>query len=222
MIYRQFEEMNYILKLPKNFDECKKYPVILLLHGAGTRGTDIELLKEQSYFIHTEKLENFNFITVAPQCSEETWFDMFEKLKRFILCIYNERFTDKERFYVTGASMGGYAAWQLIMSMPQIFAAAVPICGGGMYWDAARLVNVPVWAFHGAKDEVVFSEESIKMVNAVNNAGGNARLTIYPENDHNAWDDTYSNPKVYEWLLMHKNKNTAAIVNNYNDSRLFG
>lgn len=222
MIYKKFDEMNYILKLPKEYDENRKYPVILLLHGAGTRGTDIKQLKDQSYFEHTEKLENFGFITVAPQCSQETWFDMFETLKKFALHIFNSDFTDKERFYVTGASMGGYAAWQLIISMPQIFAAAVPICGGGMYWDAARLVNVPVWAFHGAKDEVVFPEESKKMVTAVNNAGGNAKLTIYPENDHNSWDDTYSNPEVYKWLLSHKNQNAAALVNSYNDSRLFG
>ncbi len=222
MIHKKFEEMNYILKFPKEYDKNKKYPVILLLHGAGTRGDDIERLKTHPYFLHTENIENFGFITAAPQCSEETWFDMFETLKKFALYIFNSDFTDKERFYVTGASMGGYAAWQLAISLPQIFAAAVPICGGGMYWDAERLVNVPVWAFHGAKDKVVFPEESKKMVTAVNNAGGNAKLTIYPENEHNSWDDTYSNQKVYEWLLTHKNKNAAAVVNSYNDSELFG
>ena len=118
--------------------------------------------------------------------------------------------------------MGGYAAWQLAMSMPEYFAAIVPICGGGMYWNADRLVNVPIWAFHGEKDSAVLVEESVKMVNAFNQAGGNARLTVYPNTGHDAWSDTYCNPEVFEWLLAHKNKNMTCINEKYTDSNLYG
>ena len=147
---------------------------------------------------------------------------MFEQLKRFVLKIADEAFTDTERIYLMGASMGGYATWQLGMSMPEIFSAIVPICGGGMYWNAARLVNLPVWAFHGEKDDVVLKEESIKMVDAVNNNGGNAKLTLYPENGHNAWTDTYNNPKVFEWMLSHTNKNDEEITDKFNDGKIYG
>ena len=118
--------------------------------------------------------------------------------------------------------MGGYATWQLAMSVPELFAAIVPICGGGMYWNAGRLANVPVWAFHGARDKSVFMEESVKMVNAVNKRGGNARLTIYPENGHNCWTDTYGNPALYEWFLTHTNSNAQALIDEYNNSKDFG
>ena len=118
--------------------------------------------------------------------------------------------------------MGGYATWQIGMSMPEIFAAIVPICGGGMYWNAARLINVPAWAFHGKKDVSVFVEESEKMVNAVNKHGGNAKLTIYPENGHDAWSDTYNNPEVFQWLLSNENSNGEEVVDIYNDSKLHG
>ena len=87
-----------------------------------------------------------------------------------------------------------------------------------MYWNARRLVNVPVWAFHGAKDPTVLVEESIKMVEAVNKRGGNAKLTIYPENAHDAWTDTFSNPEVYAWLLTNKNENAKALINEYSQN----
>ena len=132
-------------------------------------------------------------------------------------------YTDPERLYLMGASMGGYTTWELAMSMPELFAAIVPICGGGMYWNAGRLVNVPVWAFHGKLDPTVLVEESEKMVNAVNKRGGNARLTVYPENKHDAWTDTFSNPEVYRWLLDHKNQNAGRLVNEYSgNAKEFG
>ena len=100
--------------------------------------------------------------------------------------------------------MGGYAVWQLAMSMPAYFAAIVPICGGGMYWNAARLKNVPIWAFHGALDNVVHPRESINMVEAVNACGGNAKLTIVEDVAHMVWCDVYENREVFNWLLGHR------------------
>ena len=131
-------------------------------------------------------------------------------------------FTDPARLYLLGGSMGAYAAWQLAMSQPTLFAAMVPICGGGMYWSASRLVNVPIWAFHGAKDMTVRAEESVKMVEAVNKKGGQAKLTIYPENAHDAWNDTYRNPEVFTWLLSHKNSNAKALVESCKGAKEFG
>jgi predicted peptidase len=129
---------------------------------------------------------------------------------------------DPERLYLIGLSMGGYATWQLAMSMPEYFAAVVPICGGGMYWDAYRLRDVPIWAFHGDADGVVYVEESKKMVNAVNQAGGNAKLTIYPGVEHNSWTDTYANYEVFEWMLSHRNAHVPVQENKYNDRKKFG
>ena len=218
----QFEHIQYITRYPNDYEPGKKYPVIMFFHGAGGRGTDINVIINNPYFKITDEYTDFPFITVAPQCSTNTWFDMFPTLKRLVLKTVNEEFTDKTRVYAMGASMGGYATWQMAMSIPEVFAAIVPICGGGMYWNAARLVNVPAWAFHGKKDASVFVEESEKMVNAVNKRGGNAKLTIYPETEHNAWSDTYSNPEVFEWLLTNENNNAAELIDIYNNSKFFG
>ena len=218
----QFEEMQYLIRFPDGYKIGQKYPVIILLHGAGGRGNDIDILVNNPYFKITDKYSDFPFITIAPQCSENTWFDMFEQLKRLVRKVATEAFTDKERVYLMGASMGGYGTWQLAMSLPELFAAIVPICGGGMYWNAARLANVPVWAFHGAKDPVVCLEESVKMVDAVNKCGGTAKLTVYPDNQHDAWSDTYANHEVFDWMLKNTNTNIEILTDHFKDSDIYG
>lgn len=220
--HKIFNGMKYIINYPSNFEEGKAYPVIVFLHGAGSRGENISLLEGNPFFHITDNLNEFPFISIAPLCHTNTWFDIFETLKNLVYHIMKFDFVDKKRIYLMGASMGGYATWQLAMSMPEYFAAAVPICGGGMYWNAERLKNVPIWAFHGEKDNVVSVEESKKMVDSVNQKGGHAKLTIYPENGHDAWSDTYSNHSVYSWLLSHLNCNTEKITDIYDDSKTFG
>ena len=218
----KFKKLNYVIRFPKEYEQGKRYPVIIILHGAGYRGSDIERLKENPYLVITGKNADFPFVSVAPQCSENTWFDMFETLKEFVKHIVSESYVDVKRVYLMGASMGGYAVWQLAMSMPEYFAAICPICGGGMYWNALRLVTVPVWAFHGQKDTTVFPEESVKMVDAVNRCGGKARLTLYPENAHDAWSDTYKNQAVFDWMLSCENQNVIRILDNYNRGSIYG
>lgn len=217
-----FQKIRCLLRKPKDFDLNKKYPILLFLHGAGTRGDDISKLSGSAFYQTTGAYEDFPFVTVAPLCEENSWFDVFERLKLFVKDIMALPYADQDRIYLMGTSMGGYATWQLAMSMPECFAAAVPICGGGMYWNAGRLINVPIWAFHGGKDETVCVEESRKMVDAVNRCNGNARLTVYPENGHDAWSATYRNPEVFSWLLRHKNRNDSEYSDGYNNAERFG
>ena len=217
-----FEKLQYTVRYPENFDESQKYPLLLFLHGAGSRGNNIGNVKGNVLFKEYAKHEGLPFIIAAPLCSEETWFDLFEVLKTWIKEMIALPYVDAERVYLMGNSMGGYGTWQMGMSMPEVFAAIVPICGGGMYWDAGRLASVPVWAFHGGKDTTVLPVESEKMVNAVNARGGNAKLTLYPENGHDAWTDTYRNPEVFSWLLAQKKKAPAADNGEYRDQKKYG
>lgn len=196
--------------------------VLFFLHGAGSRGRSMDALRTNPFFQEIENLEEFPFVVVAPLCTENTWFDLWERLMALVRHTAAADWADSSRMYVMGASMGGYGTWQLGMSMPEYFAAMVPICGGGMFWNAGRLANVPVWAFHGGKDPVIPVAESQKMVNAVNASGGSANLTIYPENDHNAWSDTYSNPEVFQWLLTHQKKNTRSLYDPYHNVQEHG
>lgn len=217
-----FHGLRYLIRYPKDFRENTQYPAILLLHGAGSRGTTTEGLRTNPFFQEIDQFPDFPFVVIAPLCHEHTWFEVWERLMALVHHFAGFPYIDETRLYLMGASMGGYGTWQLGMSLPEYFAAMVPICGGGMAWNAGRLVNIPVWAFHGAKDPTIPLEESQKMVDAVNAAGGNAKLTIYPENGHNAWGDTYSNPEVYRWMLQHRSKGIAAPADNYHSVQEHG
>ncbi len=199
-------EIRYLLHLPKGYGENKdqKWPMILFLHGAGERGNDLNKVKVHGPPKLIEQGKEMPFIVVSPQCPSGSWWtEQLDALTALLDEIQSKYAVDSSRVYLTGLSMGGFGSWALGCRYPERFAAVVPICGGGEWFLAERLKNVPVWAFHGAKDNVVPVRESEEMVNALKRAGGNAQLTVYPEAQHDSWTETYNNPKLYEWLLIH-------------------
>ena len=98
-----------------------------------------------------------------------------------------------------------YGTWALAMAHPELFAAIVPICGGGLSWNVGMLKNKPVWAFHCINDEVVPCFATIDMVEHLKCCTENeVKLTIYVENSHDAWTNTYRNQELYNWILSKK------------------
>jgi len=200
----------YLLFLPEGYGEKKQcWPMILFLHGAGERGNDLRKVKKHGPPKIVEKKKDFPFIVVSPQCPKDDWWtEKVEVLINLLDDIVARYDVDTERIYLTGLSMGGYGTWALAAAYPDRFAAIAPICGGGKRLMAHRLEDVPVWAFHGAKDKVVPVKESEEMVNAIKARGGNAKLTVYPDAGHDSWTETYNNKKLYDWFLKHRKKKT--------------
>jgi predicted peptidase len=197
-------EMEYLLALPKDYDKdtTKAWPLMVFLHGAGERGSDINKVKVHGPAKLVEQGKDFPFLIVSPQCPEGQWWNnRVETVMALIDEIAEKYRVDPKRIYLTGLSMGGYGTWSIATTFPDRFAAIVPICGGGQPYQAGNLKKIPIWAFHGGKDPVVPVAESERMVEAVKKAGGNAKLTIYPEAQHDSWTETYNNPALYEWLL---------------------
>lgn len=195
--------LNYLLYLPEEYESSgeTQWPLVLFLHGMGERGDDVMTIKKHGLPKLADQ-RKFPFVIVSPQCPPHTyWTAEIDGLKALVEEIADRYRIDRKRIYVTGLSMGGFGTWELASSYPNLFAAIAPICGGGTAAKAAALKDVPVWAFHGAKDDVVPLSASEKMVQAVNAAGGNAKLTVYPDLDHDSWTVTYDNPELYEWLL---------------------
>ncbi len=199
----------YLLFLPEGYGEKQyRWPMILFLHGAGERGSYLKKVKIHGPPKIVENRKDFPFIVVSPQCPPgDRWTKKTEVLIHLLDDIVARYDVDTERIYLTGLSMGGYGTWSLASEYPERFAAIVPICGGGRRFMAMMLKDVPVWAFHGAKDNVVPVKESEEMVNAVNARGGNARLTVYPNAGHDSWTATYDNQELYDWFLKHRKKN---------------
>lgn len=201
----------YLLFLPEGYSKNKQgWPMILFLHGAGERGSDLKKVKVHGPPKIVEKQKDFPFIVVSPQCPEDDWWtDKVEVLINLLDDIVARYNVDTERIYLTGLSMGGYGSWALAAEYPERFAAVTPICGGGNRIMAFRLKDVPVWAFHGAKDPVVPLKQSEEMVNAIKARGGDAKLTVYPDAGHDSWTETYKNKELYDWFLKHRKASKA-------------
>jgi len=210
---------DYLLFLPKGYEPGteKRWPLILFLHGAGERGTNVWQVDVHGPAKYLAAHPDFPFILVAPQCpADQVWSS--EVLLELLNEVSASHKVDPQRVYLTGLSLGGFGTWSLALAHPERFAAAAPICGGGEVLRVLlaqhgfttpqtkeALKGLPIWAFHGAKDTVVPPGESERMVQALKGLGaGDVKLTIYPEATHNAWAQTYSNPEFYKWLLEHK------------------
>ena len=201
---RKTVSCKYLLSLPEGEPiEKGRRPLLLFLHGAGERGDDLNLVTKHGPHKILAQRPDFPFILVSPQCPPQRWWDT-EMLNHLLDEVIAKHDADTTRVYVTGLSMGGFGTWGLAIEYPERFAAIAPICGGGSPYLADRLRKVPVWAFHGGKDEIVPVIESQRMVDAVRKAGGDARITLYPEAGHDCWTETYNNPALYSWLLSHR------------------
>ena len=222
------ESLNYRLYKPPQMKKGRRYPLILFLHGAGERGNNntSQLVHGIRSIIAASQDQNQPCFIVAPQCPAQMqwvntpWSDpshtmlaspsvpmtlSLELLKRQM----KELPVDPKRVYVTGVSMGGYGTWDAIQRHPELFAAAVPVCGGADTALAPGIKDVPVWVFHGAEDKAVPTSRARDMVEALKKAGGNPRYTEYPGVGHDSWTRAYADPELYRWLFAQKQKTSA-------------
>jgi predicted peptidase len=203
-VIRKTVTCDYLLYLPEDYgkEPRKRWPLVLFLHGAGERGSDVEKVK----FHGPPKLigqgKKFEAIVVSPQCPEDSWWSgETDTLFGLLDEIESKYKVDKKREYVTGLSMGGYGTWSLAIQQPRRFAAIAPICGGTDPKYAPIVKDIPIWVFHGEKDSVVPFAQSKDMVDAIKAAGGNPKFTAYPGVDHDSWTATYDNPDFWTWLF---------------------
>ncbi len=199
---KKYKNFDYYLYLPEGYEEGKPCSLLVDLHGAGTRGRDTSVFLDSLLVKYTQS-KGLPCAVVRPQCFADTWFDIFEQLQDFVSAMIKTYGATPEATFLSGTSMGGYAAWQLLATLSGQFCRAVICCGGGMYWNAAR-IKTEVRAFHGSNDPVVFHEESKKMCDAVNAYGGKATLTTLEGVAHNAWDYVFNNDEILRWLTTGK------------------
>jgi predicted peptidase len=215
--------LQYRLMKPDNYDPKMKYPLVLFLHGAGERGKDNErqLIHGVPEFAKAENRKQYPRFLIAPQCpANEGWSNFLSKKPTtakeqsepgmlavdLVKAIEKEFSIDPNRIYITGLSMGGYGTWDIIVRHPDMFAAAVPVCGGGDPSQAEKIAKLPIWVFHGGKDKVVPPQRSREMVEAIKKAGGEAKYTEYPDVGHDSWVKAYKDADMMKWLFEQKKK----------------
>jgi predicted peptidase len=220
------DSLPYRLLKPVNPDALERFPLIIFLHGAGERGNDNEAqIKHISDLVLDPKYRGkYPCYVLAPQCPKGEWWAAqekdgtmkknptkpTEKLIQLIEQILKQYPIDERRIYITGVSMGGYGTWELMARLPDKFAAAVPICGGGDEKSAEKIKHIPTWAFHGAKDNVVSPRQSRRMISALQKVGGTPGYTEYPDVEHNSWVQAYKEPHLLPWLFKQELNAQAA------------
>ncbi len=196
----QFPFVEYSPKTKK-----AKMPVIIQLHGAGERGDGNEslVLVDRYGFSKIICDREIDCIFVMPQCPEENfWAGRVESLIKFVEDVIEYYDADPDRIYLTGSSMGGFGTWFLAMARPDLFAAIAPVCGGGMGWNA-KVLTMPVWAFHGDKDgtvNIMYSEDMIKRLLKYNEQN---KYTVFEGAGHGIQSLSYTT-ELLDWLLSKK------------------
>ena len=213
---------------PVKIIKGKKYPLLVFFHGAGGRGVDNkgQLLdagglsafekmgvrtKLNSHIFAGQVPKGEKWVNVSwsllghktPEISESMRMAM-EAIDSFIQNPKNQ--VDTSRIYAMGLSMGGYGTWDAIQRRPNFFAAAVPICGGGDKSIAKKLVNLPIWAWHGEKDTVIKPSRSRDMIEAITNAGGSPKYSEIKGRGHNSWIDCWKSQELWSWLYSQRKK----------------
>jgi predicted peptidase len=219
------DTLRYQLLFP-DANRLRKYPLVIFLHGSGERGSDNEAQLKWGVmnFATDQNMIAHPAIVVAPQCPmREAWSNVSRDsvsgrltlnpepsrpmalVIQLIKQLVQTMPVDTNRVYITGLSMGGFGTYDAMERYPYLFAAAVPVCGGGDVTRVASIVHIPIWIFHGAEDPAVNPIYSLQMLDALTKAGAHPGFTQYPEVGHFSWIGAYSDPLMMDWLFrQHK------------------
>ena len=197
--------LNYAIEYPAGFSENKKYPVIFYFHGMDCVPGNVDKAINSCPLNRKRLTEDTPFIFVVPASGEDyTWFENFNYIFDFMKSITQLGYVDEDRVYLSGHSMGGYTAWTMAFVHPELFAAAIICCGGGLYAGVRDRIKFPVRAVHGTEDTCVLFRESELMVDRINRGGGQAELIPMEGYGHNISRDYFDNTEPYEWLIKHR------------------
>lgn len=217
---------------PKDYDNTKKYPVIIFMHGSGERGNNNEaqLKWGGDLFLNPMVRTKYPAFVIFPQCTSKSKWSEYNKssatdstgyawqadqqilrplqlVSDYIDSLILSPLVDRKKIYIGGLSMGGFGTWELLWRKSEIFAAAIPICGAG---DPAKIKSyrrkMPIWIFHGDKDPQIPVSNSRLFYNILKHKNRNVKYTEYAGVGHESWRNAFAEPELLPWLFSQKLK----------------
>ena len=221
------DSIYYRVLFPEKFDPKVQYPILFFLHGAGERGDDnsSQLTHGGKLFLQDNVRQQFPAIVVFPQCRKDSfWANVDIKSDRngkrefnfltggkptgamhallgMINNFLEKPFVDQKRVYVGGLSMGGMGTYELLRRKRKTFAAAFAICGGDHVANVQKYKKIPLWIFHGEKDDIVPVGLSTAIANQLTVLKTPPKITLYPNDNHNSWDSVFRESQLLPWLF---------------------
>jgi predicted peptidase len=223
MFIRGNDTLRYRLLYPPHQVLNERYPLLIYLHGMGSRGHDNEtpLRRLSPFLLDSEIRVHYPCFLLIPQCdTNDTWASFTDfphslsekgtKSANMVLQLIHQligvKDIDSNRVYLTGYSMGGEGTYALLTKEPGFFACGVPVAGIGDTSKAALLQNIPLWAFHGDADDVNPSVFDELMIEAIKQKGGSPKFTQMKGIGHNCQDVAYSNSEFWQWIFKQRKK----------------
>jgi hypothetical protein len=216
----QGDTLLYRLLTPTAYDPQKSYPLVVALpYSCWSDNTrQIDACPMAKWLSSEENRKKYPAFVFVPRCPPHTGWGGVANTPSIaglaieaIIALDNAYPIDAQRRYVSGVSRGGYGSWHLLGLRPELFAAAIPVCGEGDPGQARKIRSVPVWAFHGAKDVNVPVSGSRDMVSALRQVGSSPRYTEYPDGGHGIWEEVVKTPGLLDWLFA-QNKSDQNII----------
>lgn len=192
---------------PAGYNASKSYPLVVYLHGANdTLSRELTLYREavqreHPCFILTPKSVNPNL----------GWGDAWHtahspdmvKVLATVDSLVRVYPINTNRLYLYGISMGGFGTFSVLSKEPGKFAAGYAVCGGASVDAAPRLLQTPLWVFHGTDDDIVLVRYSRDVYHEMIKLGGkHVRYTEYPGVKHNSWENVAREKSLVKWLFL--------------------
>lgn len=221
------DSLLYRFLRPEVMKPGKKYPLVLFLHGAGERGNNNErqLMNGGQMFLNPVNREKYPAFVLFPQCPSDQYWGYIERPKSFtpsemplgeeinpvfrtlkqLLDSYLAMpEVDKKRIYIIGLSMGAMGTYDMVSRYPEIFAAAIPICGTVNPERLFAAKDIKFRIFHGDADGIVTVEGSRGAYKALKAAGADVEYIEFPGCDHGSWHPAFNYPGFMDWLFKQK------------------
>jgi len=210
-IYKGFA---FRLKFPKTYDHTandgKKYPMMIFFHGLGERGTiydnEFSLLHGGQQF--RDKVDNgtYDGFVFVMQTQNGYWgTPAYDVIKEIIDYMVINNKLDPFRVVDNGLSAGGAGTWEMLIENPTYIAGALPMSSCCICYNNATTINkikyTPIWIFQGGLDPSPDPYTTEVVRDAILNAGGNFKYTLYPNLAHGTWNTVWTEPDFYPFAL---------------------